>query len=229
MVVSFLTTFAALVNCLIAKYNIYMKINTAEFIISNSEVSKCPAEFLPEYAFIGRSNVGKSSLINMLTNHKNLAKTSGRPGKTQLINHFKINGNWFLVDLPGYGYARVSKKTKSVFQQFITDYFEKREQLVCAFVLIDIRHEAQNIDLEFMAYMGESEIPFCIIFTKADKISKVKIDMHISAYRKQMLANNWAEMPHYFVTSATEMTGKEDVLTYIEEVNEEVFKNNSGF
>ncbi len=206
-----------------------MKINTAEFIISNSEVSKCPAEFLPEYAFIGRSNVGKSSLINMLTNHKNLAKTSGRPGKTQLINHFKINSNWFLVDLPGYGYARVSKKTKSVFQQFITDYFEKREQLVCAFVLIDIRHEAQNIDLEFMAYMGESEIPFCIIFTKADKISKVKIDMHIAAYTKQMLANNWAEMPHYFVTSATEMTGKEDVLSYIEEVNEEVFKNNSGF
>ena len=204
-----------------------MKINTAEFIISNSEVSKCPAEFIPEYAFIGRSNVGKSSLINMLTNHKNLAKTSGRPGKTQLINHFKINNNWFLVDLPGYGYAKVSKKTKSVFQQFITDYFEKRQQLVCAFVLIDIRHEAQNIDLEFMEYMGESEIPFCIIFTKADKISRVKVDSHIAAYRKQMLANNWAEMPNFFVTSATETTGKEDVLSYIEEVNEEIFKNNN--
>ncbi|GEP49498.1 putative GTP-binding protein EngB [Flavobacterium noncentrifugens] len=203
-----------------------MKITTAEFIISNSEVDKCPKEMLLEYAFIGRSNVGKSSLINMLTNHKNLAKTSGRPGKTQLINHFKINNNWFLVDLPGYGYAKVSKKTKSVFQQFITDYFEKREQLVCAFVLIDIRHEAQNIDLEFMEYMGESEIPFCIIFTKADKISRVKIDMHIAAYRKQMLANNWAEMPNFFVTSATEMTGKEDVLSYIEEVNEEIFRNN---
>ena len=206
-----------------------MKINTAEFIISNSEVDKCPKDFLPEYAFIGRSNVGKSSLINMLTNHKNLAKTSGRPGKTQLINHFKINNNWFLVDLPGYGYAKVSKKTKSVFQQFITDYFEKREQLVCAFVLIDIRHEAQNIDLEFMAYMGESEIPFCIIFTKADKISKVKIDSHVAAYKKQMMANNWAEMPHHFVTSATEMTGKDDVLSYIEEVNADVFKNNSAF
>lgn len=206
-----------------------MKINTAEFIISNSEVSKCPLEHIPEYAFIGRSNVGKSSLINMLTNHKNLAKTSGRPGKTQLINHFKINNNWFLVDLPGYGYAKVSKKTKSVFQQFITDYFEKREQLVCAFVLIDIRHEAQNIDLEFMEYMGESEIPFCIIFTKADKISKTKIDSHIGAYKKQMLLNNWAEMPNYFVTSATEQTGKDNVLTYIEEVNEEVFKNGSGF
>ncbi|WP_396211594.1 ribosome biogenesis GTP-binding protein YihA/YsxC [Flavobacterium sp.] len=206
-----------------------MKINTAEFIISNSEVSKCPLERIPEYAFIGRSNVGKSSLINMLTNHKNLAKTSGRPGKTQLINHFKINNNWFLVDLPGYGYAKVSKKTKSVFQQFITDYFEKREQLVCAFVLIDIRHEAQNIDLEFMEYMGESEIPFCIIFTKADKISKTKIDSHIAAYKKQMIQNNWEEMPQYFVTSSTEGVGKEILLNYIDEINQEVFKSESGF
>ena len=152
-----------------------MKITSAEFIISNSDVSKCPTERLPEYAFIGRSNVGKSSLINMITNHKNLAKTSGKPGKTQLINHFKINSNWFLVDLPGYGYARVSKKTKQVFQEFITDYFENRQQLVCAFVLIDIRLEAQKIDLEFIEYLGETEIPFCIIFTKADKISKTKI------------------------------------------------------
>ena len=206
-----------------------MKINTAEFIISNSEVDKCPKDLLPEYAFIGRSNVGKSSLINMLTNHKNLAKTSGRPGKTQLINHFKINNNWFLVDLPGYGYAKVSKKTKSVFQQFITDYFEKRAQLVCAFVLIDIRHEAQNIDIEFMSYMGESEIPFCIIFTKADKISKTKIDSHVAAYKKSMLANNWAEMPQFFVTSATESIGKDAVLDYIDEVNDDVFKNNSVF
>ena len=206
-----------------------MKINTAEFIISNSEVDKCPKELLPEYAFIGRSNVGKSSLINMLTNHKNLAKTSGRPGKTQLINHFKINNNWFLVDLPGYGYAKVSKKTKSVFQQFITDYFETREQLVCGFVLIDIRHEAQNIDLEFMEYLGESEIPFSIIFTKADKISKTKIDSHIAAYKKQMLMNNWAEMPPFFVTSATEATGKENLLSYIEEINGEVFKSNNEF
>ncbi len=206
-----------------------MKINTAEFIISNSEVSKCPKDFLPEYAFIGRSNVGKSSLINMLTNHKNLAKTSGRPGKTQLINHFKINNNWFLVDLPGYGYAKVSKKTKQIFQAFITDYFELREQLVCAFVLIDIRHEAQNIDIEFMSYMGESEIPFCIIFTKADKISKTKIDSHIAAYKKQMYANNWEEMPEYFVTSATEQTGKDQLLTYIDEVNQSVFKEHNNF
>jgi len=203
-----------------------MKINTAEFIISNSEVAKCPKDPIPEYAFIGRSNVGKSSLINMLTNHKNLAKTSGRPGKTQLINHFKINNNWFLVDLPGYGYAKVSKKTKSVFQQFITDYFETRQQLVCAFVLIDIRHEAQNIDIEFMSYMGESEIPFCIIFTKADKISKTKIDSHIAAYKKQMYANNWEEMPQYFVTSSLDAIGKEEVLQYIGEINDEMFKNN---
>jgi GTP-binding protein len=215
-------------DCFVPR-NDYMKINTAEFIISNSEVSKCPLERLPEYAFIGRSNVGKSSLINMLTNHKNLAKTSGRPGKTQLINHFKINNNWFLVDLPGYGYAKVSKKTKSVFQQFITDYFEKREQLVCAFVLIDIRHEAQNIDLEFMEYMGESEIPFCIVFTKADKISKTKIDSHIAVYKKQMIQNNWEEMPQYFVTSSTEGVGKEFLLTYIDEINQEVFKSESGF
>jgi GTP-binding protein len=203
-----------------------MKISQAEFIISNAEVSKCPKDFLPEYAFIGRSNVGKSSLINMLTQHKNLAKTSGRPGKTQLINHFLINKNWFLVDLPGYGYARVSKKTKNIFQQFITDYFETREQLVCAFVLIDIRHEAQEIDLEFMAYMGESEIPFCIIFTKADKIGKVKAETHIAAYKKKMIANNWEEMPQYFITSASDGTGKSTLLDFIDELNQEIFKNN---
>jgi GTP-binding protein len=202
-----------------------MKITTAEFVISNSDVSKCPLERLPEYAFIGRSNVGKSSLINMLTNNKNLAKTSGKPGKTQLINHFKINSNWFLVDLPGYGYARVSKKTKEVFQQFITDYFEKRQQLVCAFVLIDIRHEAQKIDLEFMEYLAESEIPFMIIFTKADKIGRSKISANIAAYQKKMLANNWAEMPQYFVTSSLESTGKESILELIDQINQDFFKN----
>jgi GTP-binding protein len=201
-----------------------MKINTAEFIISNSEVSKCPNEPLPEYAFIGRSNVGKSSLINMLTDHKKLAKTSARPGKTQLINHFKINSNWYLVDLPGYGYAKVSKKTKAVFQQFITDYFETRQQLVCAFVLIDIRLEAQKIDLEFMTYLGESEVPFCIIFTKADKIGKTKVESHIAAYKKKILANNWAEVPQYFVTSSTEGTGKEALLTFVDEINQQMFK-----
>lgn len=206
-----------------------MKINTAEFVISNSEVSKCPNENLPEYAFIGRSNVGKSSLINMLTNHKSLAKTSGRPGKTQLINHFKINLNWYLVDLPGYGYARVSKKTKEVFQEFITDYFESRQQLVCAFVLIDIRLEAQKIDLEFITYLGETEVPFCIVFTKADKIGKVKAQQNVAAYTKKILANNWAEMPQYFITSATEKTGRDEILTYIDEINQVVFKENDSF
>lgn len=206
-----------------------MKINTAEFIISNSDASKCPKDMLPEYAFIGRSNVGKSSLINYITDHKKLAKTSGKPGKTQLINHFLINKNWFLVDLPGYGYAKVSKKTKSIFQQFITDYFETRQQLVCAFVLIDIRHEAQTIDIEFMSYMGESEIPFCIIFTKADKISKGKVDSQIAAYKKQMFANNWAEMPQYFVTSSTENIGKEVLLDFIDGINQETFKQINEF
>lgn len=183
---------------------------------------------LPEYAFIGRSNVGKSSLINMLTNNKNLAKTSGRPGKTQLINHFLINKNWFLVDLPGYGYAKVSKKTKEIFQKFITDYFEKREQLVCAFILIDIRHEAQAIDLEFITYIGEIEIPLCLVFTKADKIGKVKAEMAVADYRKKMLANNWAEMPPYFITSSSEGRGRDELLNYIDEINQEMFKNN-GF
>lgn len=197
-----------------------MKITSSEFIISNTDVSKCPNEPLPEYAFIGRSNVGKSSLINMLTGRKDLAKTSGRPGKTQLINHFKINLNWFLVDLPGYGYAKVGKHTKSSFQQLITNYFEQRQQLVCAFVLIDIRLEAQKIDLEFLEYLAETEIPFCIVFTKADKIGKTKVDAHIAAYKKQLHANHWEEIPNYFVTSSTEQTGREALLHYIDELNQ---------
>lgn len=204
-----------------------MKITSAEFIISNSDVKKCPNEPLPEYAFIGRSNVGKSSLINMLTNNKKLAKTSSRPGKTQLINHFKINQNWFLVDLPGYGYAKVSKSTKATFQKFITEYFEKREQLVCAFVLIDIRHEAQKIDLEFINYLGESQIPFCIVFTKADKIGKVTVQKNIAAYRKKILVNGWEEMPQHFITSSSEGTGKEDLLQFIDEINQQFFASQS--
>lgn len=200
-----------------------MKINSAEFIISNSDAAKCPKDRLPEYAFIGRSNVGKSSLINMLTNHKKLAKTSARPGKTQLINHFLINKNWFLVDLPGYGYARVSKSTKAIFQKFITDYFETREQLVCAFILIDSRLEPQKIDVEFINYLGESGIPFCLIFTKADKLGKTQVQKNVAAYKKHLLANDWEEMPQYFVTSSEDGTGKEDVLTYIESVNNEIY------
>ena len=195
-----------------------MVIKKAEFVMSNSDVSKCPTEGLPEYAFIGRSNVGKSSLINMLTNHKGLAKTSGRPGKTQLINHFKINNQWFLVDLPGYGYARVSKTTKRVFQKFITQYFEKRKQLICAFVLVDIRHEPQLIDLEFMQWLGENAIPFAIVFTKADKLKPQAIERSVEVYQ-QVLLETWEEMPPYFITSAERKLGKEELLQYIEDIN----------
>ena len=198
-----------------------MKITSAEFVISNSDVDKCPSNRLPEYAFIGRSNVGKSSLINMLMLRKSLAKTSGRPGKTQLINHFLINKNWYLVDLPGYGYARVSKSAKKVFQKFITKYFEKREQLVLAFVLIDCRHEPQPVDLEFMAWMGEQQVPFSIIFTKADKLKPNAIQRNVDAYRLKML-ETWEEMPLHFVTSASKSTGRDEVLDYISSINEEL-------
>jgi ribosome biogenesis GTP-binding protein ysxC len=196
-------------------------IKKAEFVMSNSQVAKCPKDRLPEYAFIGRSNVGKSSLINMLTNCKNLAKTSGRPGKTQLINHFKIDDRWFLVDLPGYGYARVSKTTKQVFQRFITDYFEQREQLVSAFVLVDIRHEPQKIDVEFMQWLGERAIPFAIIFTKADKLKPQAIERNVAAY-KEALLEWWEEFPPYFVTSAQNKTGKEELIQYIEQTNQTI-------
>jgi len=192
--------------------------------MSNSQVAKCPKDRLPEYAFIGRSNVGKSSLINMLTNCKNLAKTSGRPGKTQLINHFKIDDRWFLVDLPGYGYARVSKTTKQVFQRFITDYFEQREQLVSAFVLVDIRHEPQKIDVEFMQWLGERAIPFAIIFTKADKLKPQAIERNVAAY-KEALLEWWEEFPPYFVTSAQNKIGKEELTQYIEQTNQTIINS----
>jgi GTP-binding protein len=195
-----------------------MDIKSAEFVMSNSDVAKCPKVLLPEYAFIGRSNVGKSSLINMLTNKKSLAKTSGKPGKTQLINHFLINKNWHLVDLPGYGYARVSKTSKQTFQKFITQYFSLREQLVSAFVLVDIRHEPQTIDLEFMQWLGENGIPFSIIFTKADKLKPKAIENHIEAYKNIML-ETWEAMPNYFITSATQDLGKDAVLNYIDSLN----------
>ncbi|WBL21811.1 ribosome biogenesis GTP-binding protein YihA/YsxC [Zunongwangia sp. HRR-M8] len=198
-----------------------MKINTAEFVISNSKVAKCPNSPLPEYAFIGRSNVGKSSLINMLTGRKSLAKTSAKPGKTQLINHFLINKNWHLVDLPGYGYAKVSKSAKRVFQKFITAYFEERKQLVCAFVLIDSRHKPQSIDMEFMQWLGEHAIPFCLIFTKADKLKPKELEKNILNYQEEML-QVWEQMPHFFVTSSTAKTGGEDILEFIENLNNEV-------
>lgn len=198
-----------------------MIIKTAEFIMSNSEVAKCPKDNLPEYAFIGRSNVGKSSLINMITNHKNLAKTSGRPGKTQLINHFLINKNWFLVDLPGYGYARVSKSSKKKFQRFITDYFEERQQLILAFVLVDIRHEPQKIDLEFMTYMGENGIPFSIIFTKADKLKPKAIERNVAIYMDELL-KTWEETPNYFITSSASIIGRDEVLNEIDRINQHI-------
>ena len=186
--------------------------------MSNSDVSKCPKNLLPEYAFIGRSNVGKSSLINMLTNRKSLAKTSGRPGKTQLINHFLINKNWYLVDLPGYGYARVSKSAKKTFQKFITQYFSLRKQLVSAFVLVDVRHEPQPIDLDFMQWLGENGIPFSIIFTKADKLKPNAITRHVETYKNKMM-ETWEDMPNYFITSSSKSIGKEDVLNYIGNIN----------
>lgn len=198
-----------------------MKITSAEFVISNSDVTKCPNNSFPEYAFIGRSNVGKSSLINMLTNRKKLAKTSGKPGKTQLINHFIINKNWHLVDLPGYGYAKVSKSAKKTFQKFITDYFSKRKQLVSAFVLIDIRHKPQPLDLEFMQWLGENLIPFSIVFTKADKLKPKAIEKHIKDY-KNILLETWEEMPNYFVTSSSKGIGKEEVLEYIDSINNSI-------
>ncbi len=198
-----------------------MQIKSAEFVMSNSDVAKCPKDRLPEYAFIGRSNVGKSSLINMLMLRKSLAKTSGRPGKTQLINHFLVNKNWYLVDLPGYGYARVSKSSKKVFQKFITDYFEKREQMVLSFVLVDCRHEPQPIDMEFMQWMGESGIPFNIIFTKADKLKPKALERNIEAYSNKML-ETWEEMPPYFITSASDSSGRDEVLNYIDELNNSI-------
>src|SRR5690606_21308009 len=199
-----------------------MQIKSATFIVSNTDVSKCPNEPLPEYAFIGRSNVGKSSLINMLTERKSLAKISGRPGKTQLINHFKINDNWFLVDLPGYGYAKVSKTAKSKFQKFITTYFTQRKQLVSAFILIDIRHSPQKIDMEFMQWLGENEIPFSIIFTKADKLKPKAIERNIEEYLKAMLDDVWEVTPDYFITSSSKGIGRDELLNYIDQINKEI-------
>jgi GTP-binding protein len=202
-----------------------MHIKSAEFVMSNSDVEKCPKSLIPEYAFIGRSNVGKSSLINMLTNKKSLAKTSGRPGKTQLINHFLINNEWHLVDLPGYGYAKVSKSSKKTFQKFITQYFSKRTQLVTAFVLIDIRHLPQPVDLDFMQWMGENGIPFSIIFTKADKLKPNAITKHVEDY-KTILLETWEEIPNYFITSSSKVIGQDEVLGYIGELNANMIVDN---
>ena len=195
-----------------------MTVSKASFIISNTDVSKCPAPDRPEYAFIGRSNVGKSSLINMLTGNRNLAKTSSRPGKTQLINHFLIDDQWYLVDLPGYGYAKTAKAVKEKFQSLITKYILHRENLHCLFVLVDSRHELQRIDDEFMQWLGEEGVPFAIVFTKADKLGKVKVETNLAAYRKQ-LEQIWEELPPMFITSSTDGRGAEELLQFIDTVN----------
>jgi len=196
-----------------------MIIKSAEFICSNTQISKLPPAVLPEYAFIGRSNVGKSSLINMLAGKKGLAKTSQTPGKTQLINHFLINENWYIVDLPGYGYARVSKSKKADWDKFIHTYLDKRESLQCVMVLIDSRLEPQKIDLEFCNWLGEKGLSFVLVFTKADKQSAVKTDQHVALFKKILLAS-FDEFPPYFITSAENRLGRDEVLNFINDVNQ---------
>ena len=195
-----------------------MEINKSNFLCSNSDWKKCPKPNLPEYAFIGRSNVGKSSLINALTNSKKLAKTSGKPGKTQLINHFLINNNFYLADLPGYGYAKISKKIREEFQSFTLKYLENRENLVCLFMLIDLRVPPQKIDLEFMEYCALKKIPFVICFTKSDKLKKVEIVENTNNY-KNFLLKEWESFPVNFTTSSTKKTGLEDIKEFIHEHN----------
>jgi GTP-binding protein len=200
-----------------------MEIKKAEFVVSNTDVRKCPESTLPEYAFIGRSNVGKSSLINMLTGQKHLAKTSQRPGKTQLINHFIIDDDWYLVDLPGYGYAQRGKEGRDNIRRIIEDYILERDSLTNLFVLLDCRHEAQKIDLEFMEWLGENGIPFSIIFTKADKVGRVRLQENIRAYSAKML-ESWEELPPILTSSAEKKEGKEEILNYIETINRQLKK-----
>lgn len=195
-----------------------MQVTSAKFEISNSDVSKCPATDRHEYAFIGQSNVGKSSLINMLTGQKKLAMTSATPGKTTLINHFLINGSWYIVDLPGYGYARRSKDARDKLQRIIEDYILERPQMTSLFVLVDSRHAPQKIDMEFMEWLGENGIPFAIVFTKADKLSKGATAANVEAYKEKLL-EQWEELPPIFVTSSETGQGREELLDYIEELN----------
>ena len=195
-----------------------MVIKSAEFVISNSRVEKCPTTGLPEYAFIGRSNVGKSSLINMLTARKGLAMTSQKPGKTQLINHFIINDAWYLVDLPGYGYARLGKDSRDSLRRMIEDYVLERKELVLLFVLLDCRHDPQKIDLEFIQWLGEEGVPFALVFTKADKLSKGRLAANVEAY-KAKLHEEWEELPPIFVTSSEQQLGRDELLSYIEGIN----------
>ncbi len=197
-----------------------MEIKSAEFVISNAQVEKCPKGTLPEYAFIGRSNVGKSSLINMLTNQKKLAMTSSTPGKTALVNHFLINKAWYLVDLPGYGYAKRSKTEQQKFERLIQSYILQREQMTNLFVLIDVRHEPQQIDLDFFEWLGMSSIPFSIVFTKTDKLTPGKARDNVHNYLKK-LSEQWEELPPHFITSSEKAQGREELLGYIETINKE--------
>lgn len=199
-----------------------MYVKSARFVISNTDIEKCPNNNLPEYAFIGRSNVGKSSLINSICNKKALAKTSSKPGKTQLINHYLINDKWFLVDLPGYGYAKASKTKKEIFQSFITTYFIKRKQLINAFLLIDIRHEPQKIDVNFMRWLGNNQIPFSIIFTKSDKLKTHALNEKLNNYKQIMIHEVWESLPPIFVTSSLKNKGGDDILNYIDNLNSEL-------
>ena len=195
-----------------------MIIKSAEFKVSNSTVSKCPNTTLPEYAFIGRSNVGKSSLINMLTNRNGLAKTSATPGKTMLINHFLINDEWYIVDLPGYGYARRGKDSREELRKMIEGYVLNRAQMTNLFVLVDSRHEPQKIDLEFMEWCGENDVPFSIVFTKMDKLGKNIGAQHVAEYKKRLL-ETWEELPPIFETSSQDGRGRDEILSYIDEIN----------
>ncbi len=197
-----------------------MEIKTAEFVISNTDYKVCPPANIPEYAFIGRSNVGKSSLINALSNSKKLAKTSAKPGKTKLINHFLINKKWYLVDLPGYGFAKISQKIRTNFLEMTRKYLQNRSNLICLFVLIDCRHKPQQIDQEFMQWLAENNLPFCITFTKADKTSKIMLKKNIEKYKLEML-KTWEYLPAVFITSAVKKKGLDKIIKYIEYLNTE--------
>lgn len=201
-----------------------MQITSSEFVISNTDVEKCPQTNFPEYAFIGRSNVGKSSLINMLTAHKGLAMTSAKPGKTQLINHFLINKKWYLVDLPGYGFANRDRKGRQSIQDVIDNYLSHRIQMTNLFVLIDSRHAPMRIDLDFMNWLGENEVPFSIVFTKADKQSKMRVNEGVSAYL-EVLKEQWEELPPYFVTSSLKGEGRDEILDYIDQINQSLLED----
>lgn len=195
-----------------------MEVKNARFVISNTDVSKCPDTGMPEYAFIGRSNVGKSSLINMLTGRKSLAMTSAIPGKTMLINHFVVDDSWYIVDLPGYGYARRSREARGDIERIIKEYILRRDAMTCLFLLIDCRHEPQKIDLEFIDFLGENGVPFALVFTKADKVTKTALARNVEAY-KALLRETWEELPPLFVTSSEAKTGREELLDYIDMIN----------